>query len=56
MTTTFINHPMAQSPMTWDNKRLKYTQINLKSLWKMLILNDNHEKEDIKNNKVSFIF
>ncbi|XP_055302725.1 inositol-trisphosphate 3-kinase homolog isoform X2 [Sitodiplosis mosellana] len=49
MTTTFINRPMA-----WTNQRLKYTQndcINLKALWKMLILNDNHEKEDIKSNK-----
>lgn len=54
MTTTFINRPMA-----WTNQRLKFTQndcINLKTLWKMLILEDNHEKEDINSNNVSLIF
>lgn len=45
--------------MAWTNQRLKFTQndcINLKTLWKMLILENNHEKEDINSNNVSLIF
>lgn len=52
MTTAFINHPT----MAWTNQRLKFTSndcINLKTLWKMLILDDSHEKEDIKSDNVS---
>lgn len=54
MTTTFINHPN----MAWTN-HLKYTSndcINLKALWKMLILDDSHEKEDAESNNVSMNF
>lgn len=49
--TTFIRQPMA-----WTNERLKYSSndcINLKTLWKMLIL-DNNENVDIKSKNVSF--
>lgn len=51
MTTTFIGQPMA-----WTHQRIKYTSndcINFKALWKMLILDNSHEHEDIKNKDVS---
>lgn len=49
--TTFIAQPMA-----WTNERLKYSSnecINLKTLWKMLIL-DNTNTANIKSNNVSY--
>lgn len=54
MTTTFINQPMA-----WTNQRVKFTQndcINLKVLWKMLILDNSHGKKDIKSSNVRLRF
>lgn len=51
---TAINQPMA-----WTHQRIKYTSndcINLKALWKMLILDSNPENEDIKNENVSSSF
>lgn len=48
MTTTCHNRPMA-----WTNQRIKYSAkdcINLKTLWKLLMLDDN--KEGIISNHV----
>lgn len=52
MTATFNNQPM-----TWTNHRLKLASndcINLKAIWKMLILKESHDKKDIKIDNVSF--
>lgn len=51
--TTYISQPMA-----WTNERLKFSSsecINLKALWKMLIL-DNTSSVDIKSNNVSYFY
>lgn len=52
--TTIVAHPMA-----WTNERLKYSSndcIGLKTLWKMLVLDNNNTGNITSNNVSSLIY